>query len=249
MSSFADVEGTERPRTGPILVAGVLGFIAGQVVASGLDLAAVNLSHYPGGMTQLARAASPPWWANVLGLTGLWAGFAAAIFYAYLHGHLRPLPHQWRPHPADVLYIALGFGCQLMVDLLYRPFHFKGLNRPVHHLFNGARGPTFVLLVVMTLIVAPVMEEWFFRGVLYRALAEGGAHPGSRRTVVVGVVVSAALFALAHAEPLQFVGLALLGVVLAVLVARTGRLFPSVVTHVSFNGVAIVALIFQRAGH
>ena len=249
MSSFPDAEGTEPPRTGPILVAGVLGFLAGQVVAAALDLAAVGLTHYPGGMTQLARAASPPWWASAVGLTGLWAGFAAAIFYAYTHGHLRPLPHQWRPRPSDVLYVALGIGCQLIVDLLYRPWHLKGLDRPAHHLFNGARGVTFALLVVMTLIVAPVAEEWFFRGVLYRSIAEGGSHPGSRRTVAVGVAVSAALFALAHAEPLQFVGLALLGVVLAVLVARTDRLIPSVVTHVSFNGVAIVALIFQRAGH
>ena len=249
MSSLIDAERTERPRALPILIACVLGFLAGQVVATGLDLVAVRVTHYPGGMAELARSVSPPWWSNVLGLGGLWVGFAVAIFYAYSHGNLRSLPHQWRPRYGDFGYVFLGLGCQLSVDLLYRPFHFKGLDQPVHHLFNGARGLTFVVLVAMTIFVAPLMEEWFFRGVLYRAIAEGGRHPNSRRTVALGVVVSAVLFALAHGEPLQFVGLALLGVVLAVLVARTGRLIPSIVTHISFNGAAIIALIAQRAGH
>jgi hypothetical protein len=30
---------------------------------------------------------------------------------------------------------------------------------------------------------------------------------------------------------------------------RTKRLVPSIVTHISFNGVAIIALINQRSGH
>jgi membrane protease YdiL (CAAX protease family) len=45
------------------------------------------------------------------------------------------------------------------------------------------------------------------------------------------------------------VGLAFLGIVLAVLVKRTQRLTPSVITHVSFNAVAMISLLAQRAGH
>jgi membrane protease YdiL (CAAX protease family) len=48
---------------------------------------------------------------------------------------------------------------------------------------------------------------------------------------------------------LQFAGLFFLGVVLATLVWRTRRLVPSIVTHVSFNGVAIAVLIHQRSVH
>jgi membrane protease YdiL (CAAX protease family) len=233
----------------PILVAGFLGFLGGQVVATVLVSIAAWLNHYPGGLSQLSRATAPPWWSNALGLIGLWTGLAAAIYYAHSHGNLRPLPHQWRPRVGDIGYVALGVGCQLLIDLAYSPFHPQELNRPVHHLFGSAHGLTFALLVVMTLVVAPVMEEWFFRGVLFRALSEGGARANSRRAVVTGVVVSALLFSLAHAERVQFAGLALLGVVLAVLVVRTRRLVPAIVTHISFNGVAIVALIAQRAGH
>jgi hypothetical protein len=145
--------------------------------------------------------------------------------------------------------VAVGVACQFIVDAAYIPFHVHHLNRPVNHLFGSVVGASFVLLIIMTTFLAPIMEEWLFRGVLFRALSEGGRRGGSRASVVLGVVLSAVLFALAHGEPLQFAGLFFLGVVLATLVWRTRRLVPSIVTHVSFNGVAIAVLIHQRSVH
>ena len=231
------------------MVASFIGFLAGQILALTFNLAGALVTHYPGGLSALGRASTPPWWSNALGLAGLWAGFAAAIYYAYHEGHLRALPDQWRPRRSDLVYVVLGVACQLAVDLLYAPFHLKSLNRPVHHLFNAAHGPTFVLIALMTTLLAPIFEEWLFRGVIFRSIAEGATGMSSRRAVALGIVVSACLFGLAHGEPVQFVGLALFGVVLAVLVQRTKRLVPSFVTHVSFNAVALVALMAQRAGH
>jgi len=228
---------------------GFVGFLAGQILGALFELIGVALAHYPGGLSALAKASSPPWWANALGLLGLWAGFGLAIYYAYAYGNLRTMANQWRVRPTDVFYVALGVACQFIVDVLYSPFHVRHLNGPVNHLFGSVFGASFVLLIVMTVFLAPIMEEWLFRGVLFRALSEGGQHGASRASLIVGVVVSAALFALAHAEPLQFAGLFLLGLVLATLVWRTKRLVPSIVTHMSFNGVAIVALVSQRSGH
>jgi uncharacterized protein len=232
-----------------IVVAGFLGFLAGQIVGSLFELLGVSLTHYHGGLSALSNASSPPWWANVLGLLGLWVGFGAAIFYAYNYGNLKSLPSQWRVKPTDVFYVALGIACQFLVDLLYLPFHLRHLNRPIHHLFGSVVGASFVLLIVMTLFLAPIMEEWLFRGVLFRALSEGGPRGGSRSGLIFGILFSAVLFALAHGEPVQFAGLFLLGVVLATLMWRTKRLVPSIVTHISFNGVAIAALVSQRSGH
>jgi membrane protease YdiL (CAAX protease family) len=232
-----------------IVVASFIGFLAGEILALTFDLVGALVTHYPGGLSALGRASTPPWWSNALGLVGLWLGFAAAIYYAYHEGHLRALPNQWRPRLGDLAYVVLGVACQFAVDLLYAPFHLKSLDRPVHHLFNAAHGPSFVLIALMTTLLAPFFEEWLFRGVLFRAVAEGATGMSGRSAVTLGVVVSAVLFGLAHGEPVQFVGLALFGVVLAVLVHRTKRLVPSFVTHVSFNAVALVALIAQRAGH
>jgi hypothetical protein len=231
------------------VVASFIGFLVGQILALAFNVVGAFVTHYSGGLSALGRASTPPWWSNALGLVGLWLGFAAAIYYAYHEGHLRALPDQWRPRLGDLAYVVLGVACQLAVDLLYAPFHLKSLDRPVHHLFNAAHGPSFVLIALMTTLLAPFFEEWLFRGVLFRAIAEGATGMSNRGAVTLGVLLSAVLFALAHGEPVQFAGLALFGVVLAVLVQRTKRLVPSFVTHVSFNAVALVALIAQRAGH
>ncbi len=249
MDSLIDAESVERPRVVAIVLAGLIGFLAGQILGSLFELVGASLAHYPGGLSALAKVSSPPWWANALGLLGLWTGFGIAIYYAYAYGNLRALPSQWRVQATDVFYVALGVGCQFFVDALYSPFHVRHLNGPVNHLFGSVFGVSFVLLIVMTVLLAPIMEEWLFRGVIFRALSEGGRWGGSRASVIFGVALSAALFALAHAEPLQFAGLFVLGIVLATLVWRTKRLIPSIVTHVSFNGVAIAALVHQRSGH
>jgi membrane protease YdiL (CAAX protease family) len=244
-----DADSVERPRALAIVLAGFLGFLAGQLIGAALETAAVAITHYHGGVTALSNASSPPWWSNALGLLGLWFGFGAAIYYAYFYGNLKSLPQQWRPRPSDVFYVALGVICQLLVDVAYSPFDVKHLNRPVTHLFGAAHGATFVLLIVMTMVLAPIMEEWLFRGVLFRAMSEGTTRGGSRRAAFLAVLASAALFAAAHGEPVQFLGLFFLGIVLALLLWRTKRIIPSVITHMSFNGVAIAALVSQRSGH
>ncbi|MDE3107045.1 MAG: CPBP family intramembrane metalloprotease [Acidobacteriota bacterium] len=238
-----------RPRLVAILLASFIGFLAGQLVASLLESLGATLAHFRGGLGALVALTVPPWWANVLGLVGLWIGFSGAIAYAYGPGGLRPWVNQWRFRPSDVGYLALGPLLQLGVDLAYRPFHLRHLDQPVKHLFNGSRGATFVLVGVLTTVVAPFFEEWFFRGVIYRALAEGLEVRSSRLAVIVATIGSAALFAAAHGEPAQFAGLFVLGVVLATLVWRTHRLTPSVLTHASFNAAAFVAVVAQRAGH
>ncbi len=238
-----------RPRVLAIVGAGFIGFLAGQFLGLLLESLGAALAHYPGGLSALGRASNPPWWANALGFLGLWSGFAAAIVYAYRAGRLRPLPDQWRPRISDAGFVVVGVGMQFIIDLLYRPFHFKSLNHPVNHLFKAAHGPGFVVIAIMTTLIAPVFEEWLFRGVIYRAIAEGTTGVTKTTAVVLGVVISAVLFGAAHGEPLEFAGLVLLGVVLAILVQRTQRLVPSYLAHASFNATALIAVIAQRAGH
>jgi hypothetical protein len=85
--------------------------------------------------------------------------------------------------------------------------------------------------------------------VLFRAIAEGVTGVTRRTAVVLGVLGSAILFGLAHGEPLEFAGLAALGVVLAVVAYRTKRLVPSYLTHASFNATAFIMVIHLRSGH
>ena len=244
MENAPDVERTLRP--GAVLVAAVVGFVVGELFASALVGAVTALTHFPGGFAGLAAARQDPWWASSLSLVGLWVGFIVAIVAAARVAGLRPWPHQWRFTLSDLWFVALGVAAQFAVAILYRPFHLRHLNAPVDKLFGAAHGAGFVLLVVLTTFGAPIVEEWFFRGVVFRGVVELVAKRSPRFAVVIGVVVSALVFATAHGEARQFAGLAGLGVVLAVVAWRTKRLLPSALTHVAFNAVAMASVIAHR---
>lgn len=110
-----------------------------------------------------------------------------------------------------------------------------------------AGGVRTALAVLAAVLLAPVAEELLFRGLLYRALRR-------RRGVAVAAVVSAAVFAVVHldvavTQPLALVGLALVGVVLALAYERTGGLLVPVAAHAGYNGAALaVAIVAQRTG-
>jgi hypothetical protein len=78
---------------------------------------------------------------------------------------------------------------------------------------------------------APVAEEYFFRGLLYRALDR---ELGDWRAMVL----SAAFFAIFH-PPLAWVPVAGLGLLNAWLFKRTRHLLPCVVCHAVYNAIVI----------
>jgi uncharacterized protein len=100
-----------------------------------------------------------------------------------------------------------------------------------------------LLALVVTTVAAPVCEEIFFRGMLFRLLR-------GRMVLWAAVAVSALAFALAHASPT--VSLALLpsftymGVVLALVYARTGWLTNSILLH-GMNNALVTVLAFSLA--
>ena len=55
-------------------------------------------------------------------------------------------------------------------------------------------------------------------------------------------MISSAVFAAIHFQPLQFPGLMVFGLVAGTLVARTGRAGPAVWAHIGFNSTAALSL-------
>ena len=98
----------------------------------------------------------------------------------------------------------------------------------------------FAAAMVLAVVVAPIVEETFFRGMLYNALR-------GVMGVWVASLVSGAIFAIIHPTmPAGFLPIFALGVVLAILRERTGSLVPSMVCHGINNAVALtlVRLIY-----
>ena len=99
-----------------------------------------------------------------------------------------------------------------------------------------------VSVVVLAVLMAPLIEEIVYRGVVYSAVERLGGR-------TLGVVTVTAIFALVHVP--QYWGsvaaitaIVSLSLVLTLLRAWTGSLLPCVVTHLIFNGVQGIGLLF-----
>ncbi len=100
----------------------------------------------------------------------------------------------------------------------------------------------FVAAVVLAAIIAPLVEETFFRGFLHTALRGVMGFWGAAAT-------SAAIFAAVHPTmPIGFLPLFVLGLVLAILRESTASLVPAVVCHCVNNTVALVLVRLVYGG-
>jgi hypothetical protein len=101
---------------------------------------------------------------------------------------------------------------------------------------------TWVVLVLVVCVGAPLVEELFFRGLVQTRLVE-------RYGAVVGIAITSVLFGAAHlvgwVGPITFVIAAALsgaGLVLGILRHLTGRLGAPILAHACFNVQALVVL-------
>ena len=110
------------------------------------------------------------------------------------------------------------------------------ISGPARELVDRADGLGIALLVLMVVVLAPMAEELFFRGMALRALE-------ARMARRVALVVSAAFFGLTHFQFLQLPALVMIGLVCGWLAQRDGRLGRAVWAHVGFNATTIVILL------
>ncbi len=104
-----------------------------------------------------------------------------------------------------------------------------------------------VLLICSAAVVAPVLEECFFRGIVQSVMVETLGE--ARRWSVV--IVASILFAAMHGNNVPWhalPGLCVLGLVLGWLYERTGSLWPSILVHVGFNVLNIVMALTMVKG-
>lgn len=92
---------------------------------------------------------------------------------------------------------------------------------------------------ILVAVIAPIAEELFFRGMVFRSFANGIGVWG-------GAIASGVLFGALHIDSveserlLQVVPLALLGVMFALLYAWTGTLYSTIALHATNNSLAVL---------
>lgn len=186
----------------------------------------------------------------LLGLAGQYLGNLGVYWLYARRGERGTIG--FRIQGADLVYIGLGVLFQIAVALVFLPV--------ADLLFPDGRPPQEVVdmiaeasslgikvaLVLAAVLLAPVTEELIFRGVLLKALERRG-----RR---FALLVSAALFSAAHILGLDMERLwqsavvvlpplFLLGMVLAWVTQRSGRLGPAIMLHSGWNLLAALILL------
>jgi hypothetical protein len=229
----------------------VLGFVGGQVLAAVFVLIAAGISGNSTSLAAIAKLSEPPTWYIISTLLGLWGGFFGSAWLATgvrgTKSFSRDLGVRFRW--IDLVGVPIGVAGQFLVALIYIPIshHVHNFSQqfdaPSQRLTGGSHGSTFLLVAVFTVVGAPFFEELFFRGVLLRSLARVFGPFAGWVGPALAIVATGLVFGLAHAESLQFIGLATFGIILSVVSYLTGRLGMNMVAHASFNLVAVAAAV------
>ncbi|QGG95807.1 type II CAAX endopeptidase family protein [Actinomarinicola tropica] len=236
-----DLEEAHREPTGWGPREALLALVVAQIAAMVGSLVIFNAAGY----SSVEEWADAPLWVQLLTQIPLWAGYAGVTLWVVTRvGRGPELDLGWRFRRRDVPYgLTLGVLLQIVaVPVLYVPilllFPDQDVSEAARDLTDRATEPASVIALLLVVVVgAPIVEELFFRGLLLRSVAR-------RWGTAAGLVLSTAVFGLVHLQLLQLPALLLFGGVAAWLTVRSGRLGPAVWTHVGFNAVTVLLLLF-----
>jgi membrane protease YdiL (CAAX protease family) len=115
----------------------------------------------------------------------------------------------------------------------------NGSNPLLEIVLNNNNYLSFILLFVTTTLFAPLFEEIIFRGILLPTLSRDFG-------IILGIIVSAFIFALAHLSLGEMPPLFVLGIGLGITRIASGSLLSSVIMHSLWNGLTFFNLFLLR---
>jgi membrane protease YdiL (CAAX protease family) len=144
-----------------------------------------------------------------------------------------------------LLYPVIVLGVGIVVNLLLQVITGRSVRSPRQlpaHLSDAG----VAVSIVYAVVIAPIHEELFFRGILFRSLAD-------RYGFAIGATGSGLAFGLIHYVPGPWYGSVLLmsvmvftGVALAWFYERRGNIAASMVAHATFNVIGLTLILALR---
>ena len=161
---------------------------------------------------------------DAVGLNAMKLGTAAGWGIAFC---LASLP------PVGVIIFASNAFCQFL--------HIPITEQPIIDLLRNTHSPfLLVILLLFAVSVAPVFEEFLFRGFAYPALKQ-------RFGLWRALVLVSAVFALSHWHGPSFLPLFVFALGLGLAYELTGSLVAPITMHALFNATMILHLFSQRS--
>ena len=137
---------------------------------------------------------------------------------------------------------VLGLGCGLLIggyaiillhNTLLTVLGVDTQGAQIFEMFNQLESPIWLFLVVA--IVAPIVEEIFFRGFLFQGFRQ-------KYGWMPAVFISSAIFGAAHLDPVALIPTFVLGCVLAYMYHRSNSVWPGILFHAAINSTSLCAV-------
>jgi membrane protease YdiL (CAAX protease family) len=228
---------TPRWGLGDALLAFVLATLGGLVG----ELIAIAVTGSKAGPNGNIKVTAPILVGAVVGQFGAWF---AALYATSRYKGFRSLRADFGfvVHLADWALVPIGAGFQIVAVVVLLPISDQvHKSQDVVQELNDAHGAKLAVLALLAVVIAPVVEELFFRGLLLRSLQRRWSAP-------IAVAVSAVAFGLAHVvfdwnSRTALPALVALGMVSGILAVRTGNLSRSILLHAGFNLLPVLAVL------
>ena len=140
---------------------------------------------------------------------------------------------------AVLLAAAVGTCASLLLNFLIGYFPSKtpeGLEAINESIASGS-GLVLISFIVAVCLIAPILEEVIFRGIVWRAIEK-------MTSVNIAWAVTSVLFAVAHADIIHIIAVFPLGVLFGYLRKRTNNIWAPMIAHATNNLLASLTLIF-----
>jgi uncharacterized protein len=171
---------------------------------------------------------------------------AAAVYFAVLQAHAIPADFGFRPvrvRTAVTAVVAAAVGYYIVTAIWASIFKLHGTDKLPSELGVNRSTVALVAAAVFVCVIAPIAEEFFFRGFIFGALRKWHIDVAGRNIGTwLAAIVTGILFGLAHtgsASPRYLVPLGFLGFVLCLVRWKTRSLYPCMALHSINNSLAL----------
>lgn len=187
--------------------------------------------------------ADRPIWTMLVLIAGLWFGYLIAPVVASQVGGVGPgMDVDIKSNGSQsLLAIAVGVATQLgvlpVVYWIVGRFVTADPSEQAQSLVDRIGSTSDVILLgLVVVVIAPIVEEWFYRGFFLSVLAFPLGPLGA-------AVACSVVFALVHGSLVLVPGLMAFSLAVCALTMYTGRLGPAIIAHMAFNATTLILLL------
>jgi hypothetical protein len=136
-----------------------------------------------------------------------------------------------------LLYLGITLAVSILV--IYTNIKIPGyqIQEKILPLFSG----NLILAGIIIVLIAPIIEEIFFRGILLRTISD-------KIGIYYGSIISAAIFATFHTQWQNIIPIFILGLIINSIVIKGKSLYPAIAFHMLNNAIAFIVEVLILNG-